>query len=379
MGHDGTWRMAMGPILLILALTACTGPTDGDTDPVVVETDEPENMAPLAYAGQDLAVYRGDAVSLSASGSSDPEGASLMWTWTQLSGEPVTLAEDGAAAAFDAPRVTGALVFQVEVTDGELSSTDDLSIDVQNRAPSAIAAGGGAVLKGSTVTIDASASKDPDGDALGWLWSQSAGDTMALADTTAESGSFNAPATAQTLTFEVTVSDGELEASASLDVVVLNLDPIAIAGADQTSGRGVEVTLDASASVDPDDEPLSYAWTQTSGEAVSLSDANVAAPTFTAPAVIGCRPPGSVGPRVLSRRLRTRKKPPHTTSPRSDSRMPPSARSLRFAGREGGLFVPPSPRGRDTARGWLRTRSAFCIAWPTTRSSDCAILRPRCH
>ncbi len=45
------------------------------------------------------------------------------------------------------------------------------------------------------------------------------------------------------------------------------------------------VTLDGSGSRDPDGNITSYSWTQTAGPTITLSDANVASPTFTAPSV----------------------------------------------------------------------------------------------
>jgi hypothetical protein len=66
--------------------------------------------------------------------------------------------------------------------------------------------------------------------------------------------------------------------------------PIAAAGPDQTVVGGAAVTLDGTASNDPDGGALSYAWTRTSGLLVTLSDAAVAQPTFTAPVVTAPRP-----------------------------------------------------------------------------------------
>ncbi len=63
--------------------------------------------------------------------------------------------------------------------------------------------------------------------------------------------------------------------------------PVADAGADLAVGPGASVTLDGSASADPDGDVLSYAWTQTSGAAVALEGADTARATFTAPADTG--------------------------------------------------------------------------------------------
>jgi probable HAF family extracellular repeat protein len=72
------------------------------------------------------------------------------------------------------------------------------------------------------------------------------------------------------------------ECHAFLLTPVPNLLPIASAGADQTVAVGSLVTLDGSASVDPDKGPgaLQYAWSQTGGSSVSLTSASGVAPTF---------------------------------------------------------------------------------------------------
>jgi len=73
--------------------------------------------------------------------------------------------------------------------------------------------------------------------------------------------------------------NGWQEADFHTDGVV----PTAEAGADQTVKENTLVTLDGSHSRDPNEQTLTYAWTQLSGTAVVLSDASSATPTFTAP------------------------------------------------------------------------------------------------
>jgi hypothetical protein len=64
-------------------------------------------------------------------------------------------------------------------------------------------------------------------------------------------------------------------------------NPVADAGLAQTVCPGVSVNLDGTGSSDPNGDPLTYAWAQVGGTAVSLSDDDSAAPSFTAPAAEG--------------------------------------------------------------------------------------------
>jgi hypothetical protein len=61
--------------------------------------------------------------------------------------------------------------------------------------------------------------------------------------------------------------------------------PTANAGSDQTVSEGQVVQLDGSSSSDSDGYTLTYAWNQTAGTPVTLSDASSATPSFTAPNV----------------------------------------------------------------------------------------------
>ena len=69
--------------------------------------------------------------------------------------------------------------------------------------------------------------------------------------------------------------------------LTVNEQPVAVAAATpETVTEGETMTLDASASNDPDQgDSLTYLWEQTSGPDVTLSDDTAVAPTFTAPDV----------------------------------------------------------------------------------------------
>ena len=113
----------------LMLLTACGGGGDFDD-----RGDPPANRAPVANAGADIAADELVLVSLSGSGS-DPDGDALTYSWSQTSGRSVSITNsDMAAASFMAPDVTAGspetLTFRLTVSDGTLSSTDDIDVVV---------------------------------------------------------------------------------------------------------------------------------------------------------------------------------------------------------------------------------------------------------
>lgn len=156
-----------------------------------------------------------------------------------------------------------------------------------------------AVESGALVTLDGSASHDPtpgQSQPLHYRWLQTAGPTVNLSGGGNEAKpSFKAPqVTADTvLSFQLVVSNdsGNLsDPPATVNVTVkASALPVADAGQDFAVASGAAVTLDGSASRQPnpaDSSPLTYQWTQTAGPTVNLSGtANLARPLFTAPTV----------------------------------------------------------------------------------------------
>ncbi len=285
---------AQADLTFTLTVTDSGGLSASDTVVVTVRAD---NDAPSASAGANLTVDEGDPVTLDGSGSTDPEGGGLIFTWRQTGGSlRVTLG--GAATArptFSTPQLTAnaSLTFTLTVTDsGGLSASDTVVVTVRadNDAPSANAGVDRTTYEGNSVTLDGSGSSDPEGGTLTYAWTHTGGSpTASLSGASTAAASFTAPTvTADAdLTFTLTVTDpAGLSASDTVVVTVRDNDPpTANAGTDRTVDEDDFVRLDGSGSSDPESGVLTYAWAQTGGSPTVTfsSGAGTAFPTFSAP------------------------------------------------------------------------------------------------
>ena len=266
------------------------------TDTVTITVTAGDNDAPTANAGADQTVGEGASVTLSGSGT-DPENENLTYAWSQTSGTSMTLSgENTATATFTAPSsltANATLVFQLTVTDARNESgTDSITITVtaSNLSPTANAGSDRTVNEGDAVTLSGIGT-DSDGTVSTYAWRQSSGTpSVTLSGATTQNASFTAPsqlAADASLVFELTVTDDDNATHTDTVTITVtagaNDAPTATAGSDQTVNEGANVTLSGSGT-DPESETLSYSWRQTSGTPnVSLTNANRASASFTAP------------------------------------------------------------------------------------------------
>ena len=164
------------------------------------------------------------------------------------------------------------------------------SSTASNVAPVANAGADKTVDAGATVELVAGGT-DSDGRITGYQWTQLTGTKVSLTaiDLDAAHFSFVAPSTgaedSTTLEFRLQVTDND--GATATDTVVFTINrvnkaPIVNAGTDQTVIGLSEVNLVGTAS-DDSGKIESYLWTQTAGEAVSLTNADSAAASFVAP------------------------------------------------------------------------------------------------
>jgi MYXO-CTERM domain-containing protein len=239
------------------------------------------NRAPMVMASS-VSVDERSTATLMATGS-DADGDPLTYSWTQLTGDAVVLSgADSATATFSTAEVPSdaVLTFRVTVNDGTATATQDVVVNVRNvnRAPTVNAGADGAANEGTTVTLSGSAS-DADSDALTYQWVQMSGTPVALSNGNAAVATFTAPKTAagETLSFMLMVSDGKVTVSDTVNVSVspANTAPVAKARI-LLSGNQTAMTLDGTASSDPDGDALTYKWEQTGGPTVALNNADQA-------------------------------------------------------------------------------------------------------
>ncbi|WP_291907133.1 PKD domain-containing protein [Chitinophaga sp. CB10] len=250
------------------------------------------NKPPAVNAGVDFTVVLPNNAQLDGSATRDPDGSIATYKWTQTAGpSTATIATPAAAKTTVSGLVKGVYTFRLTATDNKgLSAYDDVVVTVQDAAnkPPQANAGPDAIitLPVSSVQLDGSGSTDPDGSIASYAWSQTAGPNTATL-----TGAASAKATASGLvkgvyTFRLTVKDnGGLTATDEVQITVQQAPvdkkpPVAVATAPDTIVLPVNtVTLNGSASSDPDGNIVSWSWTQLSGPGIHLAGSGTAIAT----------------------------------------------------------------------------------------------------
>lgn len=160
----------------------------------------PPDVPPTAVAGPDQSIHASGVVQLDGSASFDdntPSG-SLIYSWSFVSvpsGSAAVLSTPNAAQTTFVADFAGSYVVQLTVEDGlgQVSPPSVVTISSTNLAPTANAGADQSVIIGDTVTLDGTASTDPENDPLTYQWTFSsvpAGSAAALTGDTTDHPQF---------------------------------------------------------------------------------------------------------------------------------------------------------------------------------------------
>ncbi len=152
----------------LAATGSCTATTTvqitaSNSPPVAMASAQPAGTVPVRAQ-----------VTLSGASSYDPDHEPITYAWTLAApaGSVATLSSAADVAPRFTPDVAGHYVATLVVTDAHASSTPaQVAVDALDVPPVAVVPSALYGNVGAAVTIDASGSHDPDGDAISYAWS----------------------------------------------------------------------------------------------------------------------------------------------------------------------------------------------------------------
>ena len=225
--------------------------------PPVVIADVDQSFAEL---GQSFAEI--DGLFFLIGTASDPDGTIVSYLWEQTGGTMVLLASaDDLVATFAAPDVSAdeTLTFRLTVTDDDgAQASDELSVTVRpvNLPPVVIVEEAfPSVAEAGVIVFLIGTASDPDGTIVSYLWEQTDGTMVSLADADSPTAMFTAPDVSvdETLTFGVTVVDDDgamRRATVSVTVTAIPSSPGTISGT-LSIGEGSVLDSDIKVAFDP--------------------------------------------------------------------------------------------------------------------------------
>ena len=222
--------LVQGAYTFQLTVTDNSLKTASATVQVTVNAAPPANVPPVANPGANETVTQSSSpVDLNGSGSYDPDGSIVSYSWTQVAGAGgVTIANSTTATPAIYGMQVGTYTFQLTVTDNDgATNSADITITVVAGATTKLVANAGAAdtihLPVDSVTLNGTASTVSSGTIVGYSWQEVSGPSTAVIGNSAASVTQVSGLGAGNYTFRLTVTDGNGDtASATVNVVVEN-------------------------------------------------------------------------------------------------------------------------------------------------------------
>ena len=235
---------------ILLTITDNDGGTDTSTTWVNITW-----LYPIADAGVSQTGLKG-YYTLDGSGSSDPDGVVLNYTWN--------FNYDGIATEIylTYPMFNFIILGDYEITltirdDSGLTDTSTTWVNITNADP--VADAGIDIIGKREITFDGSGTTDVDGTIAEYKWTFSDDGTPVTLYGIAPTYDFNISQSPITVTLTVTDDEGGTDTDTMI-VTLVFVYPIADAGASQGTNKGA-YTFDGSGSYDPDGTVVAWTWT----------------------------------------------------------------------------------------------------------------------
>ncbi len=274
------------------SLVVNDGHGDGRPDNVLIAAYNP-NVPPTAVAGPDNSAVTGTVVSLDGTGSHDPDGDPLGYSW-QFLARPQGSASELTGPLTPTPSFVadaqGQYILRLTVNDAQAASLpSDVAVvsAAPNAPPVADAGADQRVSRNGTIALDGTGSHDPNSDPLTFWWTVVSKPAISASVLDNASSSVPAmPADAEgDYVFRLVVGDGQVEsAPATVVAVVVNDAPVANAGSDAEVLPGTLMTLVGSGSHDPNGDPIAFQWSllaAPAGSAATIVNPTATNPVFT--------------------------------------------------------------------------------------------------
>ena len=260
-----------------------------DMDTVVITISEKDNLEPIADAGEDISVKFGDNITFNASKSTDSDGEIVAYEWKEGS-QVLSNSSNFSKKDFSSGKHTITLT----VTDDNGATDKDIIIVIVakegNSFPIANAGNDITLNFGDKISLDASKSKDSDGNIIEYKWSYNSSDNYTYHYTSTTPYRSFIPQrifVGKTYIFTLTVkdNDGQIDTD-TINVTVVgnesNYAPIAkiyyccliaIISPHET------IKLDAKDSYDSDGRIVSYEWKE--GDNILSTDSTLEKSDFS--------------------------------------------------------------------------------------------------